>query len=238
MSDMDGLPEFFHGLDDSGRWVLRVRGADGTERGPTPAEQDERDRRFAESVASMSNEARNVLTAMQTESFRPPLSSRYLEFTAWAEGRNPGYAPSMADLVMLAAERQRGVYGAIGTGAEAPAAFPTDSPDGGQGGAGAGDKPTRRKRTPVHRRLRKSPRVANVDMIAVHKAKQGGLSFRAIARDRKKNGLKGTSPTTLKVWYDIAEATLNPNSRSKGVRQTLPQDQRGQTDVSRDRRLD
>ena len=106
------------------------------------------------------------------------------------------------------------------------------------GGAARGRVNAGAKRKHVHLRPRKAPRVATRDMMAVHTAKKGGASFRAIAKDRKRRGLKGTSPQTISDWYNIAEAELNPKSRSKQVCQKLPEDRRGQSDVSRDRRLD
>ncbi len=77
----------------------------------------------------------------------------------------------------------------------------------------------------------------NTEMVKVWNAKNSGLSFRAIAKGRKKLGLKGTSPTTLSVWCKIADATLNPKPRSKRVRARLPEDERGQVSSSQDRRF-
>jgi hypothetical protein len=42
--------------------------------------------------------------------FRPELSARYLQFVQWKRGLDPGYAPTMADLALLAAENARTVY--------------------------------------------------------------------------------------------------------------------------------
>ena len=108
-----------------------------------------------------------------------------------------------------------------------------------QGGDGTDNRPAKKPRqTPKARKRKREPRQADAEMMEVHTAHQSGLSFRAIAAHRKSDGLKGTSATTLSKWYRLADAFLNPKSRSKRVRHTLPEDRRGQTDVSEDRRRD
>jgi len=117
---------------------------------------------------------------------------------------------------------------------------PGETPGGEQGDEGAGKGPAKRPgRTPkAHRRKRQPQRVANAEMMEVHTAVKAGLSRRAIAQERKKLGKLGTSPTTISEWYEIADAVVNPKSRSKRVRHRLREDHRGQTDLSEDRRRD
>ena len=94
------------------------------------------------------------------------------------------------------------------------------------------------RQKPKARRRKRQPRQPDAEMMEVHTAHKRGLSFRAIAADRKRHGKRGTSPTTIGEWVGIADAFLNPKSRSKRVRHRLPEDHRGQTDLSEDRRRD
>jgi len=101
----------------------------------------------------------------------------------------------------------------------------------GNGKAERSKKPkTRRKRA---KRYRSRKTTATVEMVKAYELKRSGFSLRAIrdALEQQYGEKAPKSPTTVGRWIAIAEAELNPKSRSARARQKLSEDRRGQADV-------
>lgn len=105
-------PNFVLDVGDDGKWVLLVRKTDGSKRPATPAECAEQERRFQAEMRLKGEQIRDGFARVVSDpNFVPAPTFRYLEYVAWKQGRAPGYRPTMADLLMLAAENAREVYG-------------------------------------------------------------------------------------------------------------------------------
>jgi len=102
-------------VDADGAWIPMVEQRDGTRRFPTDAERDEM---LLDVRCKRRNEMRVQLalavTKMLQPDWMPPISQRYMQYVAWAEGRAPNYRPTLYDHFMLMIERAKRIHNNAG----------------------------------------------------------------------------------------------------------------------------
>lgn len=94
------------GLDEQGECVRFASDVNGKRRLLTPTENADLDMAAQVRWIKQCKTMRAAPRKYESGTVRPRFTPRYLQYAAWAEGRDPGYAPTMADLLLLASERR------------------------------------------------------------------------------------------------------------------------------------